>query len=248
MGNDLQIEQNCVSRRCAAIVEGRGGYQLEDRGNRTGIFVHGQKATKKILHDGDTITFSSNDSFKIIYRSTVGTATVANMLTRMGNNHDVAGAHAGGGMNKLNLLLEATSLLHSHLPLDTVLNSMLDHAIAITKADRGLLLEADSSGALKGRLAYNSSGESLPPDIVTPNRTVLDRVLALPAGILAGDLEHGADDEKSTHQHAHSLIAAPLYNLPSDNAAESEAAQRGQLLGILYLDSRHHTAYFDHVH
>lgn len=248
MGNDLQIEQQCVSRRCAAIIEGRGGYQLEDRGNRAGIFVNGNKVTKKILHDGDTITFSSDDSFKIIYRSTEGTATVANMLTRMGSNHTAAGAHAGGGMNKLNLLLEATSLLHSHLPLDTVLNSMLDHAIAITKADRGLLLEADSSGALKARLARSSNGESLPPVSMTPSRTVLDQVLALPTGILARDIEHGAEDEESARQHAHSFIAAPLYSLPSDNSVDSETAPRGQLLGALYLDSRHHTAYFDHVH
>src|SRR5271157_272518 len=247
-GNHLQLEQSCLSRRCAAIVAGRGGYQLEDRGNRTGIFVNGHKVTKKILHDGDTITFCPHDSFKIIYRSTLGTATVANMLTRMGSNQGVAGAHAGGGMNKLNLLLEATSLLHSHLPLDSVLNSMLDYAIAITKADRGLLLEADSSGALKARPARNRSGGRLPPDSITPPRAVLDPLLELPTGLFARDLEHGAEDEKSVRQHAHSFIAAPLYNLPSDNSAESEAAQRGQLLGILYLDSRHHTAYFDHVH
>ena len=66
------------------------------------------------------------------------------------------------GLSKLNLLLEATALLHSHLPLNTVLGAMLDHAIAITKADRGLLLEADARGALKARLARNSNGESLP--------------------------------------------------------------------------------------
>jgi serine phosphatase RsbU (regulator of sigma subunit) len=247
-GNHLQLERSCVSRRCAAIVAGRGGYHLEDRGNRTGVFVNGHKVTRKILHDGDTITFSPHDSFKIIYRSTLGAATVAHMLARMGSNHGDAGAHAHGGMNKLNLLLEATSLLHSHLPLDSILNSMLDHAIAITKADRGLLLEADSRGALKARLARDSSGESLPPDSITPSRTVLDRVLALQTGILACDVEHGTGDEESARQHAHSFIATPLYNLPSDYSAESEAAQRGELLGILYLDSRHHVAYFDHVH
>ena len=48
----------------------------------------------------------------------------------------------GGGLRKLNLLLEATSLLHSQLPLDSVLAKMIDHAVAVTDADRGLLLEA----------------------------------------------------------------------------------------------------------
>ena len=50
------------------------------------------------------------------------------------------------GLGKLNLLLEATMLLHSQLPLDAVLEAMLDRAITITNAERGLLLEANESG------------------------------------------------------------------------------------------------------
>jgi hypothetical protein len=45
-------------------------------------------------------------------------------------------------LHKLNLLLEATMLLHSQFPLDSVLGTMLDHAISITDADRGLCTRA----------------------------------------------------------------------------------------------------------
>jgi hypothetical protein len=51
------------------------------------------------------------------------------------------------------MLLEASSLLHSQLPLDSVLAKMLDHAVAVLDADRGLLLENGADGALKVRLA-----------------------------------------------------------------------------------------------
>src|SRR5208337_4312877 len=71
-GNHLSFENRHVSHRCAAIVAGRGGYLLEDRGNRAGVFVNGQKVTKKTLHDGDTITFGPGDDSRIVFHSTAG--------------------------------------------------------------------------------------------------------------------------------------------------------------------------------
>ena len=67
------------------------------------------------------------------------------------------------GLSKLNLLLEATSLLHSQLPLESVLGTMLDHAISITHADRGILMEPDDAGTLRVRLARGNEGDSLRP-------------------------------------------------------------------------------------
>ncbi len=250
-GNHLQLEDRHISRRCAAIVAGRGGHRLEDRGNRLGVFLNGEKVAKKTLRDGDKITFGAEDGCTIIFRSTHGAATIHRMLTRMNNIHAATGAQTGGGLSKLNLLLEATSLLHSHLPLDTVLGAMLDHAIAITKADRGLLLEADSSGALKARLGRNNSGESLPPDSFTPSQAVLDEALKQQTGVVVGDPELAAADQKSgqkvAHQHPHSFIATPLYALPDDESGASEATQHGELLGAIYLDSRHPAAFSDLV-
>ena len=63
-------------------------------------------------------------------------------------------------LNGLRLLLEATSLMHSQLPLESVLASMLDHAIVITHADRGMLLEPDASGVLQVKIARGRDGES----------------------------------------------------------------------------------------
>ena len=73
-------------------------------------------------------------------------------------------------MHKLNLLLEATTLLHSQLPLDSVLGTMLDHAVSVTDADRGLLLEGDNPANLKVRLARRSGGLRLPPESLAPSR------------------------------------------------------------------------------
>jgi hypothetical protein len=51
-----------------------------------------------------------------------------------------------------------------------VLGTMLDHAISITDADRGLLLEPDSSGALHVRLARRKGGLRLRQRVLLPAR------------------------------------------------------------------------------
>src|SRR5216684_1413472 len=70
----------------------------------------------------------------------------------------------GRSLAKLDQLLAATALLHSQLPLDEVLGMMLDHAVSVMDADRGVLLEADDKGALHVRLARRSGGLRLPPE------------------------------------------------------------------------------------
>ena len=249
-GNHLELEDERISRRCAAILKGHGGYRLEDRGSRTGVFLNGKRVTSKILHDGDTITFGIDDGYSVRFRSSTGTATIHGMLSRMAGIHAANGSHPNSGMSKLNLLLEATSLLHSHLPVDSVLASMLDHAITITKADRGMLLEADINGKLKPRLARDSSGQSLPLESISPSQAVLDQALEQQTGVVLGDPElHAADlksEKKVVHIHPHSFIATPLYALSDDDAAET-ASPCCELLGAIYLDSRHPAAFSELV-
>ncbi len=81
-------------------------------------------------------------------------------------------------MNKLNLLLEATSLLHSQLPLDAVLGTMLDHAFSAPHADRGLLIEPDSTGALRVHQARSNKAENLPPEVtLNPSQTAINQAI-----------------------------------------------------------------------
>jgi len=56
------------------------------------------------------------------------------------------------------LLLEATTLLHSQLPLDSVLAKMAGSAVSRDERSRGLLLEANEAGQLHVRLARKSGG------------------------------------------------------------------------------------------
>jgi len=257
-GNHLQLEDRRISRKCAAIVAEQAGYRLEDRGHRLGIFVNGKHIEQKKLQNGDIIQFGLEDCCAIVFHSSVAETSVESMLTRLNALPNLAAslssAALGGGLAKLNLLLEATSLLHSQLPLDSVLGAMLDHTIAITHADRGLLIEPGESGSLpagsfKVRLARGKGGETLPPESIVPSQTALGQAIDRKASVISQDLNLADLDLKSAQsivaQHLRSIVAIPLYAMPRANSMESVMLKQGQLLGVVYLDSRRPAAFSD---
>jgi len=246
-GNHLQLPDSRISRQCAALVSRGDGYQIEDRGHRRGIFVNGKKIDQALLHDGDVISFGFDDSYQIIFRSPPPATSVQSLMTRIGSVPAVDSS--SGGLRKLNVLLQATSLLHSQLPLDTVLGTMLEHAIAITNADRGLLLEANSTGTLRVRLACGKDGVQLPLESLAPSQTALRQALQQKSSVITEDLNI-ADAalqmaQSIVAQSLRAVIAIPLYvRTSAETHSETTAPpERGHLLGIVYLDSRRPTAF-----
>lgn len=245
-GNHLQLSDPRISRQCAAILSEIGRCYLEDRGHRGGVFVNGKKIDRRLLENGDTITFGFEGSYEIVFRSANAAPSIQNMLTLMG---DISGkGTASTGLGKLNLLLEATSLLHSDLPLDSALAAMLDHAIGITNADRGLLLEGDSPGSLAVRVARSSAGKTLPVNGVIPSQTALQQALERRCSVITEDLNR-ADvalqaAQSIVAQSLRTVVAIPLYAVARAGSLESDTlTNRGRLLGALYLDSRRPTAF-----
>ena len=172
------------------------------------------------------------------------------MITRIGKipDHAIAPGPAGG-LGKLNLLLEATMLLHSQLPLDSVLDTMLDHAIAITDADRGLLARGGSIGsASPSPRARRTGSVSLPPESFSPSQTALRMALERQSGVITEDLAQAdaalQGAESIVAQRLRAVVAIPLYAMPRANTAESIVhIKRGHFLGVLYLDSRRPAAF-----
>ena len=252
--NTLQLDDGRISRRCATIVADSAGYRLQDRGNRSGVFVNGAKVQQHLLRDGDTITFGIEDSYRIVFHWASAAAapppkqdSVANLLTRIGSISDFTSTTGSGGLNKLNLLLEATSLLHSQLPLDSVLGTMLDHAISVTHADRGLLIEPDASGALLVHQARSNKGENLAPENLNPSQTAINQAISKQSSVITEDLNLAGIDLKAAAsivvQGLRAVVAIPLYASSRSTADTGTENERGQLLGLIYLDSRRIAAF-----
>lgn len=245
-GRHLQLPDSRISRQCAAIISENGQYYLEDRGQRHGIFVNGEKITRRRLEDGDAISFGVENSYELTFRSSNLDTSIPDILNRI--QGIAASDTSHGGLHKLNLLLEATALLHSRLPLDSVLSTVLDHAIAITDADRGLLLEADSAGRLNARLARWSGGKHLPPKEVAPSQTVLRLALEQQSSVITEDLAQAALDLQAAAsivgQRLRAVVVIPLYAMVRASSTESAVdSKRGELLGAVYLDSRRPAAF-----
>jgi len=247
-GNHLQLADRRISRNCAAIVTEASKYYIEDRGQRRGLFVNGEKVESRELQDGDSITFGLDDSYEIIYRSAANASTdsLPHLLTRI--EHITSSEPSGGGLRKLNLLLEATTLLHSQLPLDSVLGTMLDHAVSVTDADRGLLLEVDSKGVLKVRLARRSGGMRLPPESLSPSQTAIQLALRKQSAVITEDLAQADMDLQAAQsivaQRLRAVVVIPLFAMSRANTDQSMInIKRGDFLGVLYLDSRRPAAF-----
>jgi phosphoserine phosphatase RsbU/P len=250
-GNHLQLSDRRISRNCAAIVVEANKHYIEDRGQRRGLFLNGEKVESRELHDGDIITFGVDDSYEIVYRSAAagGDDSIPQLLTRMEHITGSDAASSGSArLSKLDQLLAATALLHSHLPLDEVLGMMLNHAISVMDADRGVLLEADSKGALQVRLARRSGGLRLPPESLAPSQTAIQLALRKQEAVITEDLAQAEMDLQAAQsivaQRLRAVVVIPLYAFSHAKTDESIVnIKQGQFLGVLYLDSRRPAAF-----
>jgi serine phosphatase RsbU (regulator of sigma subunit) len=250
-GNHLQLSDRRISRECAAIIVEGNKFHLEDRGQRRGLFVNNEKCESRELKDGDIITFGLEDSYEIVFRSSSGASEedLPHLLTRIETiTSSEPGSGSSGGLRKLNMLLEATKLLHSQLPLDAVLGTMLDHAVSVTDADRGLLLEADAAGKLQVRYARRAGGMRLPPESLTPSQTAIQLALRQGSPVITEDVAQADMDlqvaQSIVAQRLRSVVVIPLYAMSRANTDESMVnIKRGQSLGVIYLDSRRPAAF-----
>ena len=71
-GNHLQLSDRRISNNCAAILIEANRFYLEDRGQRRGLFINGEKVESRELQNGDVITFGLEDSYEILFRSSSG--------------------------------------------------------------------------------------------------------------------------------------------------------------------------------
>ena len=251
-GNHLQLSDRRISRECAAIIIEGNKFHLEDRGQRRGLFVNNEKCESRELRDGDIITFGLEDSYEIVFRSSSGANSddLPHLLTRIETitSSEPGSGSSGGGLRKLNMLLEASKLLHSQLPLDAVLGTMLDHAVSVTDADRGLLLEADAAGKLQVRYARRAGGMRLPPESLSPSQTAIQLALRQGSPVITEDVAQADMDlqvaQSIVAQRLRSVVVIPLYAMSRANTDESMVnIKRGQSLGVIYLDSRRPAAF-----
>ncbi len=246
-GNHLQLADRSISRRCAQLIYVDGVFRLEDRGQRQGVFVNGEKIDVRPLRDADVITFGQLDVVRLTFRAGPSQESLPQLLTRLGK---AATMEEGGSrdLRQLSLLLEATALLQSHLPLEQVLGAMVDRAITITNAERAVLLEATPEADLRPLLARQQGGKSLPVGSMAPSQTALAQARQQRRSVVEEDIARAdtvlRDARSVVAQQLRSVVAMPLHARAQARAGDATSGDTpGELLGVLYLDSRRPAAF-----
>ena len=245
-GNHLQLHDKRISRSCAALVYASEEFSLEDRGQRLGIFVNQEKISTHTLCDGDVISFGATETIQLIFHS----ARVETMLPKILSRLEQAASLETGSrdLRQLSLLLEATTLLQSQMPLEEILAAMVDRAITITDADRGLLFEGDTLSQLRPVFARQRGALPLKTASVEPSQTAIAHAIARRSSVVEGDVTLAEEAIRNAvsvvGQQLRAVIAIPLLSRASlDFEVLATEPTSGELLGVLYLDSRRPAAF-----
>jgi serine phosphatase RsbU (regulator of sigma subunit) len=247
-GNHLQLADKRVSRRSVAVVHSQGEFLLEDRGQRHGVFVNGEKISTQVLKDGDIITVGTAESLQLVFRSGPPKESLPKILTRL---EEAATLEPGArDLRPLGLLLEATALLQSHLPLEELLGAMVDRALSVTDADRGVLLEADKDkeGEWLPLVARLKGGRRAPLNSVVASKTALNEAVKRRRSVVEQDVDRATGSLRLAtsvvEQQLRSVIALPLQSVaPLRATDQTMLSAPGTLLGVLYLDSQRPAAF-----
>lgn len=233
--NDLVLLDNRISRRHARIVQEADGYVIEDVESRHGTFVNGERVDHQPLKNGDQINLGVSDAYRLTFL--MEGAVLPELLEQIGK----ATESRAPQLQHLGLLLQVAQVLHRASALEEVLTKLLDSAIQLTDADRGLLFLASEEGELRLRLA-RSGGSFLPLDQVTYSNAIVERVVRDRREELVVEDEltgRTAQETGVLPAKAHGVVAVPLQKLQvTDSSGETIRQTLPQLLGVLYLEAR----------
>jgi phosphoserine phosphatase RsbU/P len=234
--NDLVLLDGRISRRHARILKTPQGYVLEDTRSRHGTYVNGVQVTSCLLKSGDQINLGVAETYALSFL--MQEAELPGLLEKLAK----ATESPAPQLQHLNLLLQMVQMLYRSPTLEKVLTALVDSAISITGADRGLLFLREASGELELRIARAQEEITLDPAPEDYSKVVVERVAETGREelILEEALTGRAAQETVTIQGGvRGVVAVPLERLPvTDARGDSIAGVAPQQLGVLYLDSR----------
>lgn len=243
-GNELTLRDTRISRQQAQIVAGSDGLVLEDSGSRHGTFVNGVKIMRHELKHNDAIDFGISDSYKLTYLGEG--ATIAELVGRVESKAPTqAGARE---LHHLGVLLDVARALGTGLSMEDILTVVVDSAIQLTGTERGVMLLLDSAGVLQTIVARDKQRSTLRHEELQVSKSVVKRVLTSRRELIVSDT---GEDLPSNPQESmarlalRTVIAIPITKLPVIEAVDvTIGSSQGELLGVLYLDSRSPTSAF----
>jgi len=239
--NDLVLLDNRISRRHARIIQREDTYFLEDWESRHGTYLNGERVSCRGLKSGDQIGLGVLDAYQISFIAEQSGIPI--LLERLEKSTEEASQPGRQRLQHLGLLLQMAQMLTSAPALEEVLTTLVDSALQLTDAERGLLFLRDDNGRLQLRLARGRGGIHLVANLSDYSNVVVERVAA------SGHEEILLEEEKTGRTALETgtigtgmrgVVAVPLQKLPVMESRGGETIRQvaPELLGVLYLESR----------
>lgn len=234
--SELHVPDAHVSKAHAEITRDGTGFHVADVGSRAGVLVNGHRVERRQLADGDVIELGTESPVKITFRIGQLRAPIAQGAREL---TDVSGDAARGGMARLARFFEFSRKLGGGFTLEEVLLDVVDLAVEVTGAERGMLILRRPDDTLEMRVARAAGGVDLGKG-VKASETLVRQAIAHGKARVVGDV---ADDVDLAHQASiMSLELRSAVTLPIVRAGD---AGDGAVFGVLYLDSRKRRGGFD---
>ncbi|HXG63105.1 MAG TPA: sigma 54-interacting transcriptional regulator [Planctomycetota bacterium] len=214
--NHVKLMTEQASRQhCRLMRSPQGGYRLIDGNSSNGTFVNGERVSEKDLADGDVITVGQAT---IVFRAGEPSKPVPRLP-------DPGALRLPLEDRNVRLLLQTVVNAASCQDLDAFLRDVVDDAVEIAQAERGVLFVPDAGGRLKPLVARDQARRPL-GELVGISRSIPQQVYERRRSIFVLDTET-AEEVRSE--------SVELYHLRTVMCAPLKVGER--LLGVLYVDS-----------
>jgi len=169
--NDLIFNLGDVSREHAIIEADGDKFVIKDLGSRFGTFVNDKKVERSTLVHGDRVRVGSSPQTQFVFK--LGDATGVKERTTQTSS---ISAPIIGDLRQVTLLLEGLRAMGSGRVLEEVLAIVLDSAIDLAGAERGVVMLGSAKGELEFKLARGRGGRTLRGEDIVVSRKIPEQV------------------------------------------------------------------------
>ena len=248
--NDIVLSDQFSSGCHAVVSPTERGYALIDQGSKNGTFVNGRRVSGEIdLARGDEILIGStrfyfDRDFQPSVETVEGTTftqssntiiQVKDLLKKKPSASGVIVKTPGGGLDLerfqqdqkiIAVMAEVSQALIYHMPLDKLLDHIMDVLIQHLPMDRGvLMLKAEDAQTLEAKVVRVQNG-ALRSQSIFVSQTIVRTALERNSAILISDIQADEDlraQVSVVQARIHSAMCVPLWN-------------NQDIIGLIYCD------------
>jgi serine phosphatase RsbU (regulator of sigma subunit)/pSer/pThr/pTyr-binding forkhead associated (FHA) protein len=240
--NDLQVMSNSVSRYHGAIVREQGDYYLVDKGSKTGLFINNEKVERGVLHHLDRIRLGGADDYDIQFVVPEYEAAKSSGAEAPSGMHSAI--NATEELKNLARYVEVNQAFKFSLSPEDVLRLIVDAAVELGSAERGVILLKNKAGELEFKVARDGSKKDVARKDFSLSTSAVKEVLRKNKTIVVNEDDHGSFEvgHSVAFLKLRTIICVPLHRFQMRANMEMTSMLQQELIGVLYLHSSKATA------